>query len=62
MANIFTFTDYRAFLRRHYEEQKGKDPKYSHRYFSAKAGISSSGFFADVLSGKRNLTPALIFK
>jgi uncharacterized protein (TIGR02147 family) len=60
--SVFDYSDYRRFLRDSYEARKRTDPKFSHRYFSQKAGIRSSGFFANVLSGKRNLTTASILR
>jgi uncharacterized protein (TIGR02147 family) len=54
--SVFDYSDYRAFLSDSYEARKQVDPKFSHRYFSQKAGFKSSGFFANVLSGNRNLT------
>ncbi len=62
VPNIFEYTDYRAFLQDYYTEKKAEDPKYSHRWFAMKAGVRSSGYFSDVLSGKRHLTPAAALK
>jgi uncharacterized protein (TIGR02147 family) len=62
MISIYQYLDYRLFLREYYARRKQQDSKYSHRYFADKAGISSTGFFSDVLTGKRNLTPSLILK
>jgi uncharacterized protein (TIGR02147 family) len=56
MRPIFEYTDYRAYVRDSCEELKRRDPKFSHRYFAQKAGINSSGFLSNVLSGRRNLT------
>ncbi len=62
VRSIFTYSDYRQFLRDYYDERKASDPKFSHRYFAMKAGVRSTGFFSDVLKGKRNLTPSLSAK
>jgi uncharacterized protein (TIGR02147 family) len=62
MPDLFAYTDYRKFLKDHYEEQKAKDPKFSHRYFTMKVGFSSSGYFSDVLAGKKNLSGAFMLK
>lgn len=62
MTDIFTYTDYRKFLKDYYEEQKARDPKFSHRYFTRKVGFSSSGYFSDVLTGKKNLSLAFALK
>jgi hypothetical protein len=34
MPDLYAYTDYRKFLKDYYEEQKGKDAKFSHRYFT----------------------------
>src|SRR5258706_2599512 len=60
--DIYTYTDYRKFLADYYREQKARDPKFSNRYFSQKIGYNSSGFFSDVLSGKKNLTGPVLLK
>src|SRR4051794_5482246 len=39
MPDLFAYTDYREFLKDYYEEQKAKDPKFSHRYFTMKVGF-----------------------
>jgi uncharacterized protein (TIGR02147 family) len=62
MPDLFTYTDYRKFLKDYYEEQKAKDAKFSHRYFTMKVGFSSSGYFSDVLAGKKNLSGAFMLK
>jgi len=62
MVNLFSYTNYRLFLQDYYAEQKALDSKYSHRYFADRIGIHSTGFFSDVLQGKRNLTAPLILK
>jgi uncharacterized protein (TIGR02147 family) len=60
--NLFNYTDFRSFLSDYYALRKKQDPRFSHRFFSMKAGIRSSGFFSDVLKGRRNLTTNLIMK
>ena len=62
MPDLFNYTDYRKFLKDYYEEQKAKDAKFSHRYFTMKVGFSSSGYFSDVLAGKKNLSGAFMLK
>lgn len=62
MPNIFDYTDYRLFLRDYYESCKKSNPKYSHRYFAQKAQINSTGFFSNVLTGKRNLTTRMALR
>ena len=62
MPDLYSYIDYRKFLKDYYEEQKARDPKFSHRYFTMKVGFSSSGYFSDVLAGKKNLSGAFILK
>lgn len=62
MPDLYSYSDYRKFLKDYYEEQKARDPKFSHRYFTMKVGFSSSGYFSDVLAGKKNLSGAFILK
>ena len=54
--SIYDYTDYRAYLNDYYQAAKKADPKYSHRYFALKMGVKSSGFFSEVINGKRNLS------
>jgi uncharacterized protein (TIGR02147 family) len=62
MPDIYDYIDYRKFLKDYYEEQKHRDGKFSHRYFTLKVGFSSTGYFSDVLSGKKNLSGSFILK
>lgn len=56
MADIYRYTDYRAFLRDYFDEQKAANPAFSHQFFARKASIKSSGFVLHVMKGERNLT------
>ncbi|MDO8526642.1 MAG: TIGR02147 family protein [Deltaproteobacteria bacterium] len=62
MEPIFTYTDYRQFLRDKYGDLKAKNAAFSYRYFSQKAGFSSPNFLKLVIDGKRNLSPESIHK
>lgn len=62
MKTIFSYSDYRIFLKDYYEHQKEMFPGFSHRSFLQKAGIKNSGFLSQVIDGKRNLTPASLEK
>jgi uncharacterized protein (TIGR02147 family) len=53
--NIYAYHDFRLFLKDYFEDQKAKRPAFSHRFVLNKMGISSSGFLANILSGKRKL-------
>jgi uncharacterized protein (TIGR02147 family) len=52
-ANMFDYTDYRAFLRDAYLERKGRG--LSHRWLARHAGLSSPSFLTAVMDGKKNL-------
>jgi uncharacterized protein (TIGR02147 family) len=62
MPNLFEYTDYRKFLADYQKEEHAKNPHFSHRYFAQKAGFTSSGLFANIMKGRRNLTDTLIGK
>jgi uncharacterized protein (TIGR02147 family) len=56
MPDIYQYTDYRAFLRDYFNEQKAARPSFGHELFACRAGIKSSGFVLHVMKGERNLT------
>lgn len=58
MPSVFSYLDYRSFLRDHQAERQLRHPSHSVRAFLQKADISSPSFFRQVVDGKRNLTPA----
>lgn len=60
--SVFEFTDYREFLKAYYDHQKSRHPAFSYRYFARKANINSSGFYKNVIDGKRSLGRSLILK
>ncbi|HOX51165.1 MAG TPA: TIGR02147 family protein [Fibrobacteria bacterium] len=53
---IFEYTDYRAFLKDALQAFKEKDAKFSQRWVVQRLGVKSSGWLADMLAGRRNLT------
>jgi uncharacterized protein (TIGR02147 family) len=53
--DIFSYLDYRAFLRDCYQAGKENVPSFSYRYLCLKAGFSSPNFVKLVLDGDRNL-------
>src|SRR5438445_4634382 len=62
MQPLSTYLDYRQYLRDYYREQKRRNPRYSHRLFARKAGLTSTGFFSEVMTGKRQLAPAALLR
>lgn len=59
MKPVRTYTDYRACLRDAYLQRKAEDPGYSYRRLAAEVGFKTAGFFARILSGERNISPAM---
>jgi uncharacterized protein (TIGR02147 family) len=55
MEKVFSYLDYREFLRARFAQLK-KNRGLTHRSFSAKAGFSSPNFLKLVMEGQRNLT------
>jgi uncharacterized protein (TIGR02147 family) len=62
MDDLYSYTDYRRFLKDYYESHKAKNPSFSYRYLANKAGVNSSAFFKFIIEGKRNLTKQSIIK
>lgn len=60
--SVFDFTDYRQYLKSYYLYHKRENPAFSYRYFAQRARINSSGFFKNVVDGKRSLGRSLIVR
>jgi uncharacterized protein (TIGR02147 family) len=54
-TRIFNYTDFRLFLKDAFQELKERDSKYSQRFVMNRIGVKSSGWLADMLSGRRIL-------
>lgn len=54
---LYDYDDYRRFLQDYFDEQKKMRAIFSHRFFAAKAGFSSSSYCLNVIRGRFNLTP-----
>ncbi len=62
MPDIYQFSDYRKYLKQLLEEKKKENRQFSHRAVLLRMGVSSTGFLANVLSGRKNLTPDQVQK
>lgn len=62
MPDIYQYSDYRKYLKELLEERKRENKLFSHRAVLQKMGVSSTGFLANVLSGRKNLTPDQVQK
>ena len=60
--SIYEYDNYRSFLKDRYQFAKAQNPKYSFRFLTRQAGLSSSSFLKHVMDGKRNLSPESIEK
>lgn len=60
--DIYSYTDYRVFLKDYYDDMKSKKPYFSYRYFSKLAGVNAPNFLYLILQGKRNLTKKSVTK
>ena len=54
--DIYSFTDFRLYLKDLHTFNKNEDKRFSHRFIASKVRATSSGWFSDVLSGRINLT------
>lgn len=54
-TSIFNYTDLLSFLKDGFQELKERDSKFSQRYVAARLGIQSTGWLADLFSGRRPL-------
>jgi uncharacterized protein (TIGR02147 family) len=61
-SSVFGYEDYRLFLKDRYASARKQDPKFSHRYISAKLGFSSSSWFSDLINGRMKLIPSHLRK
>lgn len=62
MSEIFEYSDYRKYLKDLLEDRKRANRLFSHRAVLQRMGISSTGFLANVISGRKNLTPVQVQK
>jgi uncharacterized protein (TIGR02147 family) len=62
MIDIFSYTNYRQYLKDACEEIRTAKPFFSYRYIALKAGLKSVGFISWVIKGKRNMSASLTHK
>ncbi len=56
MPNIYSYINYRTYLKDWYEEKKAANPKFSYRVMARLAGFASPNFLKLVMMGQRNLS------
>lgn len=60
--NVFAYYNYRKYLQDYYDYRKSVQKYFSYRSFAKKAGYSSSGFYLDLVRGRKSLTPQMLPK
>jgi uncharacterized protein (TIGR02147 family) len=60
--SVFNYSDYRKYLADYYNFQKKNNSAFSYRFFARQASIGSSGFYKEVMDGKRSLSRSLIHR
>jgi uncharacterized protein (TIGR02147 family) len=62
MKSIYHYTDFRQYLKDHYEHMKKTTKYFTYRYFSQKTGFRSPNQLQLIMQGKRNLTEKALFR
>ncbi len=60
--NVYAYYNYRKYLQDYYDYRKSVQRYFSYRSFAKKAGYSSSGFYLDLIRGRKSLTPQMLPK
>lgn len=60
--SVYSYINYRTFLKDFYESKKSANPLFSFRVFSRMAGFTSPNFLKLVILGKRNLSASGVAK
>jgi len=62
MIDIYKYFDFRLLLKDLFDARKKENPHFSYRVLAKKAGFKSAGYFANLLSGKCNLSLTVAYK
>jgi uncharacterized protein (TIGR02147 family) len=57
--DVFSYLDYRSFLRDYYHDKKARGRGFSYRSFSRRAGLKSPNYLKLVIDGERNLSAGM---
>lgn len=60
IPDLYTYLDYRAYLRDWFAAKKEANPRFSHRLFARRAGQKSPSLLLHVIERERNLTPVTV--
>ncbi len=59
--DIFSYTDYRKFMKDFFSYMKSAKPFFSYQYFAQKAGFKAKSFVHKVIKGERSLSQNSVF-
>jgi hypothetical protein len=62
VADVFRYEDYRVYLKDRFAKLQSADPAFFQRGLARKAGIANPGFFNEVITGRRLLSPSAATK
>jgi hypothetical protein len=62
VADVFRYEDYRVYLKDRFAKLQSADPAFFERGLARKVGIANPGFFNEVITGRRLLSPAAATK
>ena len=62
MTDLFTYKNYRTYIKDACAERRTTQPFFSYRYIAERIGLKSTGFISWVVLGKRNISTHLIHK
>jgi uncharacterized protein (TIGR02147 family) len=62
MISVFSYLDYREFLKDFFHEKKSVNPHFSYQVFAAQAGFKSRSYIKLVMDGKKNMADDSIKK
>ena len=62
LVKIYSYLDYRLYLKDYYDSAKKINPRFSYRYFSERVGVKAPNFLQWLIEGKRNLAKVTIPK
>jgi uncharacterized protein (TIGR02147 family) len=56
METVFSYTDYRLYLRDYFQEKKLANPSFSYRILAERSGFKARDYLMRVMNGQRNLS------
>ena len=62
MIDIFTFIDFKEYLKKYYDFKKSMSPAFSYRYLAEKAGFNNKGFLFNIIKGTKKLSKSHCFQ